>query len=377
MKTKFNKTKFKKTAIAFVVGAGLILGAASGADAIVGGNESATGARPYQVSLQSGGEHYCGGSIIDATTIVTAAHCVQGENAAGTMIRAGVTDVTSAGGQDVQVASISSHPSYAQNELADIAVIKLAEPLKLGGNVQAIPLATAAQVNGASTGTVSGWGAVSENGADSTDLLEVNVPLVADAVCAVSLDIDAVLEVCAGGTGTDTCYGDSGGPLVIDSGNGLALAGVTSWGEECGGVTPGVYADVAGLTDWVKETSANPFADPEPTDYGGFDDEDFSYDGEDFAEYGDGYDEEDFAEYDKEDFDAYHDEFADEHDGVWFYLDGEDVDLDDDEFADEDGGLWLFLDDEDHMWLEDDHGDLWSADDLDYDDADFDSYVAF
>lgn len=188
------KNKLKKSLLTVVLGASLVVGAAGGAGAIVNGNESATGARPYQVSLQSGGEHYCGGSIIDATTIITAAHCVEGESASGTTIRAGVIDLTSTNGQDVAVASITSHPSYAQNELADIAVIKLAEPLQLGGNVKAIPLATAAQVDAAKTATVSGWGAVSGVGEGSSALLEAKVPLVNDSACSAALGTDGATE---------------------------------------------------------------------------------------------------------------------------------------------------------------------------------------
>lgn len=49
---------------------------------IVGGQQVARGEVPYLVSLQDARwtpdnpRHYCGGSIHDATTVVTAAHCV-------------------------------------------------------------------------------------------------------------------------------------------------------------------------------------------------------------------------------------------------------------------------------------------------------------
>ncbi|KAF2889807.1 hypothetical protein ILUMI_16366, partial [Ignelater luminosus] len=46
---------------------------------IVGGENANPGQFPYIVSLQStSGSHSCGGSIINADTIVTAAHCIQG-----------------------------------------------------------------------------------------------------------------------------------------------------------------------------------------------------------------------------------------------------------------------------------------------------------
>lgn len=52
---------------------------------IVGGTEVVPNSLPFQISLQRRGilansaySHICGGSILDATTILDAAHCVAG-----------------------------------------------------------------------------------------------------------------------------------------------------------------------------------------------------------------------------------------------------------------------------------------------------------
>ncbi len=68
--------------------------------------------------------------------------------------------------------------------------------------------------------------------------------------------------MCAGGTGTNSCYGDSGGPLAIDTPRGRVLAGVVSWGEECGGPTPGVHPEAPPFADWIDERVADPDAAP-------------------------------------------------------------------------------------------------------------------
>jgi len=44
---------------------------------IVGGKPIEIVDRPFQISLQLNGRHYCGGSIINKNTVVSAAHCTQ------------------------------------------------------------------------------------------------------------------------------------------------------------------------------------------------------------------------------------------------------------------------------------------------------------
>ena len=47
---------------------------------IVGGWESRPNEFPWQVSLLRFGSHFCGGSLIDTTHVLTAAHCMEGYN---------------------------------------------------------------------------------------------------------------------------------------------------------------------------------------------------------------------------------------------------------------------------------------------------------
>jgi trypsin len=45
-------------------------------ESIVGGETAPAGAFPFIVSLQKSGSHFCGGSLLNANTVVTAAHQV-------------------------------------------------------------------------------------------------------------------------------------------------------------------------------------------------------------------------------------------------------------------------------------------------------------
>ena len=56
---------------------------------IVGGEPAAAGDFPYIVSLQRNGRHFCGGSLLNANTVLTAAHCTVNQNATNFQIRAG------------------------------------------------------------------------------------------------------------------------------------------------------------------------------------------------------------------------------------------------------------------------------------------------
>lgn len=56
---------------------------------IVGGTLAASGEFPYLVSLSKSGSHFCGGVLLNANTVVTAAHCSVGQTASAVKVRAG------------------------------------------------------------------------------------------------------------------------------------------------------------------------------------------------------------------------------------------------------------------------------------------------
>lgn len=58
-------------------------------DEIVGGTAASLGEFPYIVSIQNNGRHFCGGTLVNPTTIVTAAHCAVNQVASSLTVRAG------------------------------------------------------------------------------------------------------------------------------------------------------------------------------------------------------------------------------------------------------------------------------------------------
>lgn len=51
-----------------------------------------------------------------------------------------------------------------------------------------------------------------------------------------------------------TVQGDSGSPLIWKGPGGDVAVGITSWGAGCASETPGVYADVAAASNWIRDT---------------------------------------------------------------------------------------------------------------------------
>ena len=100
----------------------------------IGCNDAELGQFPWQLSLQTTG-HFCGGSILSATALSTAAHCRKSSYYAV----AGTIDNQK--GQKIQTSIFISHPGYNGNLIInDFAVGKVRTPFNLNEYAQPIPL---------------------------------------------------------------------------------------------------------------------------------------------------------------------------------------------------------------------------------------------
>lgn len=153
---------------------------------IVGGSPADIADFPYQVSIRHWGNHICGGSIINPTTIVTAAHCIILPVLA-LSVRAGSSNRLT-GGQVISEVIGTPHPLYnSVTRENDIAILKLITPLQLGPDVQPIRIPSQGSVEGLAEGTLltaSGWGYTSDGSKVlSEQLLQVILPAVSQETC--------------------------------------------------------------------------------------------------------------------------------------------------------------------------------------------------
>jgi secreted trypsin-like serine protease len=270
---------------------------------IVDGTDASIAEFPFQVALYNprmgspAKGFFCGGVILGARTVATAAHCLFGEQGQRSQpgeieVLAGSTylEPTDPGSVRDPVVSATVDPSYdSATSDYDVGVLQLARPLwsgaapALDGGDTIAPLgwegSDAALASTRSTATsvgqatstqapaiVSGWGDLNpEPGAAPSYPLRLHktlVPLVPTGLCeeAYATIEQAITPrmLCAGGEQpggsgrADSCYGDSGGPLVAagpegeSAPTGDVLLGLVDFGNGCAQAGyPGVYVRVA------------------------------------------------------------------------------------------------------------------------------------
>lgn len=232
---------------------------------IIGGKISTPGAWPWQVAImcKTCKSQDCGGTLVSAYHVVTAAHCVPSDTDTfikDYKVRLGEHHFETTEGyeQDIDIAAVYTHASYglAVSHDRDIAVIKLASPAKFNSHVGPVCLQSSNADFPPGACAITGWGRTRQGGTTSPVLREARVPLISQEDCKRNYRPELITSnmICAGfsGGGIDACQGDSGGPLVCEKDNRWYLVGTTSWGWGCAGQYYGVYTNIAKLYSWIK-----------------------------------------------------------------------------------------------------------------------------
>ncbi|CAF3350284.1 unnamed protein product [Rotaria socialis] len=261
---------------------------------IVGGETAASQTWGWAVSLRLGNA-LCGGSIIAASWIVTAAHCVSGVTASQVTVYAGSNLLLTAS-QTRSVSTIIADSSYSSSTYVnDIALLQLSFPLDMTDpriSAICIPLVSASTLSvgewpSAGTTVVAvGWGRLSEGGSISSTLQQVTLQTVdrqsptctplmnnwlyqfcaaahckgkCPALCLINLECGVFHFAML-----DTCQGDSGGPLMaFTTSNQWVLVGATSNGIGCAEAnSAGIYTRIAAYQSWINTNTGSQFTNP-------------------------------------------------------------------------------------------------------------------
>ncbi|XP_050996689.1 serine protease 42-like [Acomys russatus] len=232
---------------------------------IMGGVDAEEGKWPWQVSVRIRHMHICGGSLINAQWVLTAAHCIYSRIQYNVKMgdRSVYRQNTSL---VIPIQSIIVHPKFSTTVVVkhDIALLKLQYPVNFTSTIHpiCIPKETF-YVEAGTTCWVTGWGLPDPNAPKvPTEILqEVDQKVIHYNECngmlkkAISSSTDLVKRGMICGykeKGKDSCQGDSGGPMSCEFNDRWVQVGVVSWGISCGREGhPGVYTDVAFYSKWL------------------------------------------------------------------------------------------------------------------------------
>lgn len=241
---------------------------------ILGGDNVDISAIPFQVSLEIEnsclGNHLCGGSILNAEWIVTAAHCVYGgTNPTDIIVHAGSTNQTANNiGQRIAVDQIIIHDSWAGSQFefeGDIALLHLSSPLCFNSNVQPINYDTnnnsISAISPGEQATISGWGNTVLGGACVALLHSATMPIISNVdgnsnmnMCIVNGISNTMISLDDDTESLGATKGDSGGPAWVQYEGKRLLVGIASWGcPTSTGDFPSVYTKVRSFADFITD----------------------------------------------------------------------------------------------------------------------------
>lgn len=216
-------------------------------------------------STATGGTSLCGGSIISANWVLTAAHCTAGRTQF--QLRFGSLNLVSGGHAQTSFRFVN-HANYNPVNLNnDIAVVHIPAALAFGAGVQRVRLPTRAQVTATFAGVqvvVSGWGGTGPNAPAQTMLRWVHKRVISNAQCQATYGTSTVVAhvVCTLGytnpSNQGACGGDSGGPLVVLEGGVPTQIGVVAFAAHpniggCSAGHPNGYMRTASFLAWIQQ----------------------------------------------------------------------------------------------------------------------------
>ncbi|XP_025829982.1 brachyurin-like isoform X2 [Agrilus planipennis] len=225
---------------------------------IINGQKADIKDYPYQVILYYNNYDKCGGSIIAEQFILTAAHCLQSDEASKYMVKAGVSNIDE-DGQERKAVELFIHEDFSFDEPEfDIAIVQVDEPFEFSNAVRIIKLPNDDQsAKAGDIVTVTGFGLTHSPeapGNETGDLYFIDVPIASPKECSKHIKSDKMICIVSNTPPRKgTCYGDSGGPMMKDD----YLVGIVSLGFGCDTGEPEYFTSVTYFLQWIRDIIPN------------------------------------------------------------------------------------------------------------------------
>ncbi|XP_017091619.2 serine protease 42 [Drosophila bipectinata] len=244
---------------------------------IHGGEAVERGQLPWMVTLlEHVGKEYnflCGGTLISARTVISAAHCFR----YGSRNLPGSRTTVSLGrntldfftqGELRRVSLLLLHDQYnpAVYTDADLALLQLSEHVEFGDFIRPICLWNENYLVDLPSGHksyVAGWGEDELGNRNSRQLKMTDTDIITQQECRGNLSVDNVRfvtsrTICASNSrAAGPCNGDSGGGLMLQEQDVWLLRGVVSAGQRlsnrCDLTQPVIYTDLAKHFEWLMQ----------------------------------------------------------------------------------------------------------------------------
>uniref|UniRef100_U3K8K6 Granzyme M n=1 Tax=Ficedula albicollis TaxID=59894 RepID=U3K8K6_FICAL len=218
------------------------------------GTDVKPGEFPWLVSIQSQGKHICGGSIISALWILTAAHCFAHELPPDLTVAVGGVDL-SLPLEEHSPDSLILHEEFNRTSLQnDIALIQLSNPIEFSKEKTPLCLPFVCDMDSWQHCWAAGW---ENTSAASRVLQKTQMELISREKCLQQIPHLVGSVMCAEteqGGGGGGCKVDSGGPLVCSYWNTMKWfqVGITTGGKP----NHRILTPVCSYQEWIEKETA-------------------------------------------------------------------------------------------------------------------------
>ncbi|XP_074053866.1 putative serine protease 45 isoform X2 [Macrotis lagotis] len=237
---------------------------------------------PWQVSIQEGKNHLCGGSVIAPRWILTTANCVNRNITFNVLMGSSkLSETNDTNALRVPVKKVVIHSNYQSSRYwtwigheNNIALLKLVHRVNYTKYITPVCLAPSKmEVRSGSLCWVTGWGQTSIGKKKHKEQLspvlqQAEITIMSNDDCDTAYhDVSKVSSIvriisdtmlCSYySRGGDFCFGDYGGPLVCELNGRWFQTGIVSWTLGCSHKeTPGVYTRISKYSNWIARELA-------------------------------------------------------------------------------------------------------------------------